>query len=176
MLHANSKSGKQERPIIFALSNPKSQSEITAENAYRWTGGAAIFGSGTRFDPVTINGRQHAPGQVNNVYIFPGVSFGAICCQASTIPDSMFMKAAEAVANSLTHEDLAADRVIPEQSRVREVSLNVATAVVLEAQRLNIAGRQLGDDVDSVKAKLNKMMWTPGMGAHPPATARSAAR
>merc|ERR1719382_1625371 len=149
------------RPIIFALSNPKSQSEITAENCYRWSNGAAIFGSGTHFDSVEVGGKRHSPGQVNNVYIFPGMSFGAICCQAKTIPERLFLVAAEAVANSLCQQDLDESRVIPHRDHVQRVNLNVATAVVLEAQRLSLARRNLGADAAAVKATLEGMMWKP---------------
>ena len=83
---------------MFALSNPKSQAEVTAADAYTWSNGEVIYGSGTQFPPVLINGREHAPGQVNNVYIFPGMSFGAMCCEATAIPDRLFMVAAEAVS------------------------------------------------------------------------------
>merc|ERR1712216_68427 len=110
--------GLKQRPIIFALSNPKTQAEVTATNCYTWSDGKAIYGSGTQFDPVTHNGRTHHPGQVNNVYIFPGLSFGAVCCEAKNIPDRFFMVAAEAVANTLDADDLAADRVIPARSRL----------------------------------------------------------
>jgi malate dehydrogenase (oxaloacetate-decarboxylating)(NADP+) len=149
------------RPIIFALSNPKSQSEITAENCYRWSNGAAIFGSGTHFDSVEVGGKRHSPGQVNNVYIFPGMSFGAICCQAKTIPERLFLVAAEAVANSLSQQDFDESRVIPHRDHVQRVNLNVATAVVLEAQRLSLARRNLGADAAAVKATLEGMMWKP---------------
>jgi len=154
--------GAGGRPIIFALSNPKSQAEITAENCYRWSNGAAIFGSGTHFDPVEVGGKKHAPGQVNNVYIFPGMSFGAICCQAKTIPERLFLVAAEAVANSLSQEDFDVGRVIPHRDQVQRVNLNVSTAVVLEAQKLSLARRKLGADAAAVKATLEGMMWKPG--------------
>jgi malate dehydrogenase (oxaloacetate-decarboxylating)(NADP+) len=150
------------RPIIFALSNPKSQSEITADNCYRWSNGAAIFGSGTHFDSVEVGGKRHSPGQVNNVYIFPGMSFGAICCQAKTIPERLFLVAAEAVANSLSQHDFDESRVIPHRDHVQRVNLNVATAVVLEAQKLSLARRELGADAAAVKAALERMMWKPG--------------
>jgi len=154
--------GDGGRPIIFALSNPKSQAEITAENCYRWSGGAAIFGSGTHFDPVEVGGKRHSPGQVNNVYIFPGMSFGAICCQAKSIPERLFLVAAEAVANSLSREDLDEGRVIPHRDQVQRVSLRVAAAVVLEAQRLSLARRRLGTDAGAVEAALEERMWRPG--------------
>jgi len=165
MLEVNSEAGDLlAPPVMFALSNPKSQAEITAEDAYNWSDGHVILGTGTHFDAVTKNGRTHAPGQVNNVYIFPGISFGACACHASSIPDSFFMKGAEAVANSLSSEDLKVDRVIPERDRVREVALNVATAVVLEAQKTGLAGKKLGDSWDEVKSAVSAKMWQPGMG------------
>jgi len=150
-----------ERPVIFALSNPKSQAEVTAENAYKWSDGKVLFGSGTWFPPVELGGKVRAPGQVNNVYIFPGASYGAVCCQASTIPERFFMAAAEAVANSLDAEDVKLESVVPRRDRIQEVSLNVATAVVVEAQNMGLAGRQLGSTPEQVKQELVKMRWTP---------------
>merc|ERR1719203_780469 len=142
------------RPIIFALSNPKTQAEITAENCYKWSDGAAIFGSGTHFDSVEVGGKTHSPGQVNNVYIFPGMSFGAICCRATAIPERLFLVAAEAVANSLNEQDFEVSRVIPHRDRVQEVNLNVATAVAMEAQKLGLANKKLGEDAAAVRGSL----------------------
>jgi len=152
-----------KRPIVFALSNPKTQAEITAEDAYTWSSGKVIFGSGTWFAPVELAGRQYQPGQVNNVYIFPGMSYGAICCDAQTIPESFFMRAAEAVANSLTEDDIKADRVVPHVDNIQHVSLEVATAVVLAAQELGLAGRTLGTTREEVRDQLAKMRWVPSL-------------
>jgi malate dehydrogenase (oxaloacetate-decarboxylating)(NADP+) len=165
LLTANLDDDSQNRPIIFAMSNPKSQAECTAEAAYTFSKGHAIFGGGTYFEPVEHEGRTYAPGQVNNVYIFPGVSFGACVCAAKTIPDRFFLIAAQAVANSLTDEDLQLDRVIPARERLREVSLEVATAFVLEAQKMGLATRTLGADESQVKAAVKALMWEPGMPA-----------
>jgi malate dehydrogenase (oxaloacetate-decarboxylating)(NADP+) len=158
-----------QRPIIFALSNPKTQAEITAQSCYTWSNGTAIFGSGTFFDPVKIGDKTHSPGQVNNVYIFPGMSFGAICCQAKTIPDALFLSAAEAVANSLNDDDFAVSRVIPHRDRVQMVNFNVATAVCEQAQKLGIAKKNLGSNTDEVKAALKELMWVPGVSKDPEA-------
>jgi len=151
------------RPIMFALSNPKTQAEATAKDVYEWSGGRCIFGSGTSFEPVTVNGRTHAPGQVNNVYIFPGLSFGAAMCRASGLPDKIFLDAAEAVAQTLSEQDLAEDRVVPHLDRIREVGLNVATATVLGCQRLGLASRPLGTTAAEVREALRALMWTPAL-------------
>jgi len=151
------------RPVVFALSNPKTQAEITASDAYQWSDGQAIYGSGTWFPSVELGGKTFSPGQVNNLYIFPGMSFGAISCQASRIPERFFLAAAEAVADSLDADDMEVDRVVPNRNRIADVSLNVATAVVLEAQAMGLAGRVLGGDRDAVKAALAKLRWTPQM-------------
>jgi len=152
---------KPTRPGIFALSNPKTQAEITSKDAYEWSGGAAIYGSGTAMESVEVAGQMRCPGQVNNVYIFPGMSFGAICCQAKSIPERFFMVAAEAVANTLNDEDMKVERVVPSLDRIRDVGLNVAVAVVLEAQLMGLAGKNLGKDCAEVKEALKAMMWEP---------------
>ena len=149
------------RPVVFALSNPKSQAEITAENAYKWSHGKVIYGSGTAFGEMTLDGKRFTPGQVNNFYIFPGLSFGASCCNAQSIPERLFMVAAEAVAKSLSADEVALDRVVPHPDRIRECSLSVATATVLEATRLGLARNSLGDDEAAVRAKLEALMWSP---------------
>jgi malate dehydrogenase (oxaloacetate-decarboxylating)(NADP+) len=128
---------------------------------YGWSNGSAIFGSGTMFQPVEVHGRTHAPGQVNNFLVFGGIGFAAVRCQASTLPESLFFAAAEAVANALTRDEIAQGRVVPHPARIRVVSLDVATAVVLECQRLGIARRALGATAAEVRAVLEAAMWHP---------------
>jgi malate dehydrogenase (oxaloacetate-decarboxylating)(NADP+) len=118
-----------ERPVIFALSNPTSKSECTAEQAYAWTRGRAIFASGSPFDPVAMNGRTHASGQANNSYVFPGVGLGLILSGAKRVVDPMFFAAAGALAGVVTEDDLKVGRIFPLQTRMREVATAVAAAV-----------------------------------------------
>ena len=118
-----------DRPIIFPYSNPTSRSECTAEEAYRWSNGRAIFASGSPFAPVECCGKVFVPGQGNNVYIFPAVGMAVFATEATRVTDEMFIVAAQAVAEQVTDESLATGLIYPPQSKIFEASMHVATRV-----------------------------------------------
>jgi malate dehydrogenase (oxaloacetate-decarboxylating)(NADP+) len=118
-----------ERPIIFPYSNPTSCSECTAEEAYCWSGGRAVFAGGSPFPPVEWDGRKFVPGQGNNVYIFPAMGMAVFATEATRVTDEMFIEAAKAVAQQVTDADLAIGLIYPPQSRILDASLYVAERV-----------------------------------------------
>ena len=126
-------------PIIFALSNPTSKSECTAEQAYNWTGGRAIFASGSPFDPVQIENKKFYPGQGNNAYIFPGVGLGVVVSKSSLITDEMFIVAADTLANMVTEKDLKKGRMYPSITKICDISYKIAIKVANIAFDKNIA-------------------------------------
>jgi malate dehydrogenase (oxaloacetate-decarboxylating)(NADP+) len=130
-----------ERPIVFALSNPTSKAECTAEQAYGATRGRAIFAAGSPFAPVTLEGRTYATGQANNSFIFPGLGLGVLATRSTRVTDDMYFAAAQALAAQITAEDLAAGRVFPPAARMRQVALAVATAVAEVAYEARLATR-----------------------------------
>ncbi|NWS27864.1 MAON protein, partial [Polioptila caerulea] len=129
-----------ERPIVFALSNPTSKAECTAEQCYRLTQGRGIFASGSPFPKVTLpNGQTFFPGQGNNAYVFPGVALGVIACGVRHISDEIFLLTAETIAAEVTEQNLAEGRLYPPLDTIREVSLKIAVKIVDWAYKQGLA-------------------------------------
>ncbi|CAN6456732.1 unnamed protein product [Victoria cruziana] len=130
-----------EKPLILALSNPTSQSECTAEQAYKWSEGRAIFASGSPFDPVEVNGELRFTGQANNAYIFPGFGLGLVISGAIRVHDDMLLAASEALAKQVRQEDLDKGTIYPSFSNIRMISAHIAANVAAKAYELGLATR-----------------------------------
>ncbi|MDD2901908.1 MAG: NAD-dependent malic enzyme [Syntrophales bacterium] len=147
-----------ERPLVFSLSNPTSNTECTAQEAYKWTEGRAIYTSGSPFEPVTHVGKKFVPAQGNNVYIFPGVGLGAIACQARHVTDEMFSVAAKTLASMVSEEDLEQGSLFPPLPRIREVSAAIAAAVAEVGYTRDLATVPQPDDLP---AFIKSLMYDP---------------
>jgi len=144
-----------KRPIIFALSNPTSKSECSAEDAYLRTQGRALFACGSPFDPVKLGGETFVPRQGNNSYIFPGVGLGAILSGARLVTDGMFMAAARTLAKLVSDEDIKQGSLYPALPRIREASAHIAAAVAEVAYKDGLAnGKPPGDMLGYVKSQM----------------------
>ncbi|KAG8376060.1 hypothetical protein BUALT_Bualt09G0024300 [Buddleja alternifolia] len=149
----------KEKPLIMALSNPTSQAECTAEQAYTWTEGRAIFASGSPFDPVEFNGKCFMPGQANNAYIFPGLGFGLVISGAIRVHDDMLLAASEALAGQVTQEHYDKGMIYPPLANIRKISAHIAANVAAKAYELGLATR-LPRPADLVKYA-ESCMFTP---------------
>jgi malate dehydrogenase (oxaloacetate-decarboxylating)(NADP+) len=139
-----------ERPIIFPYSNPTSRSECTAEEAYSWSQGRAIFASGSPFPPVDIAGKTFVPGQGNNVYIFPAMGMAVFATESTRVTEEMFIVAARAVAEQVTDQSLATGLIYPPQSQILKASLHVATRVAEYIFDKNLARVSRPNDIGAL--------------------------
>lgn len=142
-------SSLNERPIIFALSNPTSRAECTAEEAYVGSKGKAIFGAGVQFPPVVYGGKTYHPSQVNNCYIFPALGMAVFATQAKRITDEMFVEAARAVADQVSVQALSHGDLYPSQATILEAATKAAIHVAKLIFDRNLARVSRPSDIDS---------------------------
>ena len=154
------------RPLVLPLSNPTSAAEATPVDVLRWTDGHALVATGSPFDDVEVDGRRHAIGQANNVFIFPGLGLGAIAAEVSSITDRMFLLAARALADAVTDTRLADGSVYPPIADLRAVTRSIAMRVAREAVEAGVAGIAADEDIDAL---IDGAMWWPAYVPYRPA-------
>ncbi len=147
-----------ERPILFALSNPTSKCECTPADALAWSEGRAIVATGSPFDPVHQGGRTFRIGQCNNAFVFPGIGLGACVGKCRRVSDSMFLDAAKTLASLIAESDLRSGAVYPELTRIREISHAVACAVIRRGVAEGLAEPAMAEGVEE---RVREAMWFP---------------
>jgi malate dehydrogenase (oxaloacetate-decarboxylating)(NADP+) len=152
------------RPLVLALSNPTSRAECTAEQAYAFTEGRAIFASGSPYPPVQLGETTLVPGQANNAYIFPGLGLGLLASGATRVTDAMFFAAARALADQVSASDLQQGRIFPGQERLREVATAVAVRVAELAYAEGLASAPRPADLDTA---IRALMFEPDYPPRP---------
>jgi malate dehydrogenase (oxaloacetate-decarboxylating)(NADP+) len=147
-----------ERPIIFALSNPSEKHECLPQDAYVWSKGKAVYAGGVQFPPVHLNGQTYLPSQANNLYIFPAVGMAIYATNAKRVTDEMFIEAAHAVADQVTPEQLKLGMLFPPQSNILEVEIQTAARV---AKLIFDAGLARVDRPGDMVAFIRKHVYKP---------------
>lgn len=139
-----------ERPVIFALSNPTDHAECTAEEAYKFSEGKAIYAAGVQFDAVKIKGKTFEPSQANNFYIFPAVGMAIVATEAVRVPDEVFLAAARATADQVTDEQLEKGMLYPPQASVQSAAHITAVKSAQRIFELNLARVAKPESVDKL--------------------------
>ena len=143
-----------QRPVIFALSNPTEKAECTAEQAYTWSKGKALFAGGVQFPDVTVAGETFHPGQANNFYIFPALGLAVYATKAKRITDEVFIAAAQGSAVQVEQADRDKGMLFPSQRDI--LKTEIATAV-------NIAKFIFDHDLASVDRPADIAAWIQGL-------------
>jgi malate dehydrogenase (oxaloacetate-decarboxylating)(NADP+) len=138
-----------ERPIIFALSNPTEKAECTAEQAYSWSKGKALYAAGVQFPDVKLDGQTFHPGQANNFYIFPAVGLAVYATRAKRITDEVFIVAAQASAGQVTAEQRSHGMLFPSQANILEVEVAIAARTAEYIFDNNLATVKRPNDIRS---------------------------
>ena len=156
------------RPIIFALSTPTDHAECTAEDAYQWSEGRAIYAAGVHFPQVRLGERVLRPSQANSIYMLPAVGLAICATKAKRVTDEMFVVAARAVADRLTQAELDMELLYPPQTELLPTAIAAAERVADLVFARGLAGVGRPDDLHRfIQAQLYHPEY-PAAGDHKP--------
>lgn len=146
------------RPIIFSLSNPTTKAECNAEDAYAWSGGAALYAAGVQFPDVRVGGKTFHPGQANNFYIYPAIGLATFAARPKLLNDACFIVAAQAMADQVDSDLREAGRLFPTQSNILETEVTTATRV---AEFMFDSGLAQATRPADIRAWIEGMLYRP---------------
>ena len=147
-----------EQPIIFALSNPTHKAECTAEEAYTWSKGKALFAAGVQFPDFDYEGKTFRPGQANNFYIYPAIGLATYCCRPTRLNDECFIVAAHATADQVTLTQRAKSMLFPSQDQILETEVTTAARI---AEYMFDAGRAQVERPRDIRAWIESQLYKP---------------
>ncbi|MGN2428810.1 oxaloacetate-decarboxylating malate dehydrogenase [Raoultella sp. Lac2] len=146
------------RPIIFALSNPTSKVECTAEQAYRWSQGKALFAAGVQFPEFSLKGKTFHPGQANNFYIYPAIGLATYAARPKRLTDECFIVAAHATADQISPEMREKGMLYPGQDDILATEVKTAVRV---AEYLFDAGLAQVQRPDNIPQWIASLLYKP---------------
>lgn len=147
-----------ERPIIFALSNPTSKVECTAEQAYTWSKGKALFAAGVQFPEFEMNGKTFLPGQANNFYIYPAIGLATYAARPLLLDDECFIVAAHATANQVTAEMQKKGMLYPSQHNILETEITTAVKI---AEYMFDNGLAQAERPENIRSWIEEKLYNP---------------
>lgn len=136
-----------QRPIVFALSNPSELCEANPSVVLQRSQGKALIATGSPFSAVNVQGRRFDVAQGNNAFIFPGLGLGALAAGVKTIPESLVLRAAQALAGYTSHVNRQ-EALFPPVSELEAVAEVVALEVMLAAWEQRLTTRSLETEED----------------------------
>ena len=145
-----------EKPVILPMSNPTAISEGNPKNILKWSHGAALVATGSPFEPVSVGGELRRIGQANNVFVFPGIGLGAIVAGATEITDAMIAASSNALAETISEEDIQGGCLMPDVPRLWGVCGHVALAVAKQAVADGVA-----KDSGELESRMQVYRWQP---------------
>jgi len=138
-----------DRPIIFALSNPTENAECTAKQAYEWSDGKALFAAGVQFGEEKINGETRYPGQANNFYIFPAVSLAIYAARPARVDDKLFIEAARLCAQQVSKAEREKGKLYPSQADIVKTEIAIASGLIRYLFKHGLAGVEEPQEIDN---------------------------